>query len=439
VIVLVYCRANFFTFIDCMIVRTWGVVLLCFGALAGGCASVSNAPSPAPAPIAPPVPEVRPETAPKIALPPLPPETIPVPGTQTRIYLIQDWKSLPGWDADNPSNTVEVFRLSCASLREQPEWRSACDAASAVDSRDSAKARRFFESSFIPYLILNKDGTREGLITGYYEPLLKGSRTPNRVYRYPIYGVPDDLLVVDLVALHPDLKGVRLRGRLEGNRVVPYYSRAEIERGDARVRGREILWVDDVVELFFLQIQGSGRVELPGGSVVRIGFAEHNGHPFRSIGRILIERGEISPDKASMQGIKHWAKLHPDRLAALLQENPAFVFFREMPASEMGPIGAQGVALTPGRSIAVDPTSVPLGAPVFLSTTWPLSTRPLNRLVVAQDSGSAIKGAVRADFFWGFGEEAGQLAGRMRQSGRLWVLYPRGFLPPGNLISESPR
>jgi membrane-bound lytic murein transglycosylase A len=420
-----------------MMVRT--AVLLCVGALVSGCVSVSNAPSPTPVTVEPPIPETMPEIIPRIEPPPSPPQSAPTPPVHTRLYLAQDWNSLPDWNIDNPSNAVDAFRLSCASLRDQLEWRVACDAAFAVDTRDSSKARRFFESSFVPYQILNKDGTREGMITGYYEPLLKGSRTPTRVYRFPIYGVPDDLLVVDLVALHPDLKGVRLRGRLEGNKVVPYYSRAEIERGEARVRGREILWVDDVVELFFLQIQGSGRVELPGGSVVRIGFAEHNGHPFRSIGRILIERGEISPDKASMQGIKNWAKLHPDRLAALLQENPAYVFFREMPASEMGPIGAQGVALTPGRSIAVDPAAVPLGAPVFLSTTWPLSTRPLNRLVIAQDSGSAIKGAVRADFFWGFGEEAGQLAGRMRQSGRLWMLYPRGYLPPGNLLSESPR
>ncbi len=434
---LVYCRANFLKFIDCMMVRIWVAALLCFGALAGGCVSVSNTPTPVT--IEPPAPAAEPEVIPRVEPTPSPPEAVIAPAAQTRIFLAQDWKNLPGWEMDNPSHAVETFRLSCPSLRDQLEWKSACDAAFAVDTRDSTKAHRFFESSFVPYLILNKDGTREGLITGYYEPLLKGNRTPNRVYRYPIYGVPDDLVVVDLVALHPQLKGVRLRGRLEGNKVVPYYSRAEIERGDARVRGREIIWVDDIVELFFLQIQGSGRVELPGGSVVRIGFAEHNGHPFRSIGRILIERGEISADKASMQGIKNWAKLHPDRLAALLQENPAYVFFREMPASEMGPIGAQGVALTPGRSIAVDPATVPLGAPVFLSTTWPLSTRPLNRLVIAQDTGSAIKGAVRADFFWGFGEEAGQLAGRMRQSGRLWILYPRGFLPPGNLLTESPR
>ena len=344
---------------------------------------------------------------------------------------MQDWSALPDWPVENPADALSAFRLSCAGLRSREEWKAVCAAAAAQPPGDAAAARRFFESGFVPYRVLTREGAGEGLITGYYEPLLRGSRTPDRLHRFALYGVPEDLLVVDLAELHPDLKGVRLRGRIEGRKVVSYFSRAQIERGDAPLRGKEILWVDDAVELFFLQIQGSGRVVLPDGEVVRVGFAEHNGHPYRSIGRVLIDRGEISADKASMQGIKQWAKQHPERLPALLQENPAYVFFRELPATESGPIGAQGVPLTPGRSIAVDPSAVPLGAPIFLATTWPLSSRPLNRLMIAQDSGSAIKGAVRADFFWGFGEEAAQLAGRMRQSGRLWMLYPRGFTPPG--------
>jgi membrane-bound lytic murein transglycosylase A len=235
--------------------------------------------------------------------------------------------------------------------------------------------------------------------------------------------------VIDLAESNPALKGIRLRGRMQDKKVVPYYTRSEIERGLAPLRGREILWVDDPVELFFLHVQGSGRVRLPGGETVRIGFAEHNGHLYKSIGRILVERGELSADKASMQGIKQWAAKNPNKLAPLLQQNPAYVFFRELPDSPLGPIGALGVPLTPGRSIAVDALTTPLGAPVFLSTTSPLSARPLNRLVVAQDTGSAIKGAVRADFFWGFGDDAGQSAGRMRQRGRMWILYPRGFQP----------
>jgi membrane-bound lytic murein transglycosylase A len=290
-------------------------------------------------------------------------------------------------------------------------------------------ARHFFESAFVPWLVHNADGGTEGLITGYYEPLLRGSRAADRAYRFPIYGVPADLLVVDLAENNPEIKGIRLRGRLQANKVVPYYTRAEIERGLAPLRGREILWVDDPVELFFLHIQGSGRIRLPGGETVRMGFAEHNGHPYRSIGKILVERGELSMDKASMQGIKQWASRNPARLASLLQENPAYVFFREMPESPFGPLGAQGVPLTPGRSIAVDAMTTPLGAPVFLSTSSPAPTHALNRLVIAQDTGTAIKGAVRADFFWGFGDDAGQSAGRMRQNGRMWILYPRGVQP----------
>jgi membrane-bound lytic murein transglycosylase A len=222
---------------------------------------------------------------------------------------------------------------------------------------------------------------------------------------------------------------MRLRGRMQGRKVVPYYTRAEIERGEAPVRGKELFWVDDAVELFFLQVQGSGRVKLPDGETVRVGYAEHNGYPYKSIGRVLIDRGELPADKASMQGIKQWGRQNPDLLPLLLQQNPAYVFFRELPGHEPGPIGSLGVALSAGRSIAVDPTMVPLGAPIYLSTTWPLSPRPLNRVVLAQDTGSAIKGAVRADFFWGFGDDAGALAGRMRQPGRMWLLYPRGLTP----------
>ena len=336
---------------------------------------------------------------------------------------------MPDWNNDNLAEALPAFLLSCDVLKSATDWISACTAAAQIRKGDAMAARQFFESAFAPWLVHNADGGTEGLVTGYYEPLLHGSRIFGRGYRFPIYGVPPDLLVIDLAGSNPDLKGIRLRGRMQDRKIVPYYTRAEIERGLAPVRGREILWVDDPVELFFLQVQGSGRVRLPGGETVRIGFADHNGHPYKSIGKILVERGELTADKASMQGIKLWAAKNPTGLASLLQQNPAYVFFRELPASPLGPIGAQGVPLTPGRSIAVDAMTTPLGAPVFLSTTVPLSARPLNRLVVAQDTGTAIKGAVRADFFWGFGDEAGQSAGRMRQSGRMWILYPRGFPP----------
>jgi membrane-bound lytic murein transglycosylase A len=392
---------------------------------------VETAPAvPAPAVEPPPVTVPEPAVPPPVPVPPLP-ALPPAPSSALppSAYGAVDWNAIPDWDGDNPAEAIPALLLSCSSLKNQPEWQTVCASAAQLRRDDPAAAREYFETNFVPYAVRNADGGAEGLVTGYYEPLLSGSRTPGKKFRFPLYGVPDDLLVVDLGDQYPELKGMRLRGRLQGRKVVPYYTRAEIERGDAAVRGRELLWVDDPVELFFLQIQGSGRVKLPDGETVRVGFAEHNGHPYKSIGRVLIERGELPADKASMQGIKQWARQNPDMLPLLLQQNPAYVFFRELPGLDAGPIGALGVALTPGRSIAVDPGELPLGAPVFLSSTWPLSARPLNRLMLAQDTGSAIKGAVRADFFWGFGDEAGALAGRMRQSARLWLLYPKGFSP----------
>jgi peptidoglycan lytic transglycosylase A len=295
---------------------------------------------------------------------------------------------------------------------------------------DRETARRFFEQFYVPYHVSNTDGTDEGLITGYYEPLLRGSRKPSRRYRYPVYGVPDDLLVIDLAEVYPQLKGMRLRGRIEGRRVVPYYDRAQIENGAPGIRGKEIAWVDDPMALFFLQVQGSGRIRLENGAMLRVGYADQNGYPYRSIGRWLVERGELSLEQASMQGIQEWARQHPEQLRDLLNYNASYVFFRELPADLPGPVGALGVALTAGRSVAVDARYVPLGVPVYVATTRPNSNQPLNRLMLAQDTGGAIRGAVRADFFWGYGEEAAREAGRMKQPLHMWVLLPKGSRVP---------
>lgn len=268
------------------------------------------------------------------------------------------------------------------------------------------------------------------MVTGYYEPLIHGSLEPSARYRWPIRGVPKDMLTIELGEVYPDLKSLRLRGRVVGNKVVPYWSRAEIDQLDAKLPAPTLMWASDPIDLFFLQVQGSGRVQLPDGQLLRIGYADQNGHPYQSIGRWLVAQGELRLDQASMQGIRAWAERNPKRLRELLNANPSYVFFRQLPSSDAGPIGALGVPLSAGRSIAVDPRYVPLGAPVFLATTEPLSSRPLERLVLAQDTGGAIKGAVRADFFWGFGHEAGQQAGRMKQKGRMWVLLPKGMSPP---------
>ncbi len=219
-----------------------------------------------------------------------------------------------------------------------------------------------------------------------------------------------------------------MRGRLQGNKVIPYYSRAEIEQTPSPLKGKELFWVDDVIDAFFLQVQGSGIIKLENGEQVAIGYADQNGQSYNSIGRLLVERGQLSADKASMQGIKDWAKNNIDQLAELLNSNPSYVFFKEMPSGLAGPLGALGVPILGERSVAIDPRFIPLGAPLFLSTTQPNSPVPLKRMMMAQDTGGAIKGQVRADFYWGTGVEAGKKAGAMKQKGKIWVLLPKDFI-----------
>ena len=383
-----------------------------------------------PCPTCPPCPPVASPPAPTTR--PVPTPTPPPAGPFSRRLQPAKWADLPGWNDDDQAAAWPAFLASCRGVAGKPHgpgWKRVCDLAWAADGKPGHDPRRFFENQLKPYAIQAADGNATGLVTGYYEPLLRGSRTRANGFEQPVRGVPDDLLTIDLGTVFPELKDKRVRGRLEGNKVVPYWSRAEIAARGDKVPARTLLYVDDAVELFFLQVQGSGRVSLSDGTTVRLNYADQNGHPYRSIGRWLIERGELKAEQASMQGIKAWARANPKRLAELLNANPSLVFFREAPNSNGGPVGALGVPLTAERSIAVDPRSVPLGAPVFLATTRPNSVRALNRLVLAQDTGSAIKGAVRADFFWGFGKEAGEQAGRMKQSGRMWVLLPPEAAP----------
>nr|WP_249384039.1 MltA domain-containing protein [Chitinivorax sp. B] len=352
------------------------------------------------------------------------PETKPEPTTPTPTLQRVSWNDMAGWPGDFLAPSFEAFMQSCRAISKRAGWAEVCEAAKLVDRRDGPAMRRFYESRFVPMRVANADGGTEGLITGYYEPLLNGSEVKAGKYQFPLYGVPDDLMVIDLSEVYPELKGMRLRGRIEGRKVVPYYSREQIENGRARLHGKEIAWVDDAVEAFFLQIQGSGRIKLPSGKMMRVNYADQNGFPYRAIGRTLIDHGELQPGQASMQAIQAWAQQNPDKLDEILNSNPSYVFFRVTPNKEGGPQGALGVPLTDTASIAVDPKFIPLGVPVFLSTTWPNTDRPLNRLMQAQDTGGAIRGAVRADFFWGFGKEAGQQAGKMKQRGRMWVLLP---------------
>ena len=391
---------------------------------------------------------------PAAPLAPAPPAAVPAPPVAPSLpakYSPVAWSALPGWTEDSVAEIWPAFRAGCVALVATPAtravWEPPCSNAMVVDPTDKTAVRAFFERHFSPYLVTAADGRDTGMITGYYEPLLAGSRIRSARNHVPLYAAPDDLLTIDLTELYPELKDKRLRGRVEGRRVIPYWPRADIESGKAPIaRMKELVYVDDPVEAFFLQIQGSGRVRLAEGGVMRVGYADQNGHPYRSIGRLLIERGELTLDRASMQGIKEWGRRNPEKLLSLLDENPSYVFFREVPApmpgtpeAEIdGPIGTLGVPLLRERTLAVDLRSIPLGAPVFLATTYPLSTQPLRRLMLAQDTGGAIRGAVRADFFWGFGDAAGRQAGRMKQDGRMWLLWPKDAGPPLPLAPPSP-
>lgn len=333
---------------------------------------------------------------------------------------------IPGWSEDDPRDAWPALLASCTALSTKPAWQDICANTATVNVSDPASVRSFIEAKFVPHQVRNLDGSVSGTVTGYYEPLLRGSRTRGGPFQTALHRPPADLLTIDLAGLYPELKNLRLRGRVVGNKVVPYYTRADMEKQNL-LSGAELLWVDNPVEAFFLQVQGSGRVLLEDTlEVVRVAYADQNGHPYRSIGRYLVDRGELTLDQASMQGIKAWVDAHPARLQEVLNANPSYVFFKEEKIVDpgKGPKGALGVPLTAQRSIAIDPQFIPLGAPVFLSTTQPNAAVPLRRLMLAQDTGGAIRNPVRADFFWGFGPEAGELAGKMKQPGQMWVLLP---------------
>ena len=374
-------------------------------------------------------------------VPPPPPPPVSVPPTATSpraVFTPAAWSDLPGFAADPVAAAWPAFVIGCRALlanpKTQPLWQAPCAEGMRIDGANSDAVRAFFAAHFSPYRIAAPDGNDVGLVTGYYEPLLAGSRASTAQFTIPLHAPPDDLLTIEIADLYPELKDKRVRGRVDGKKVVPYWSRAELERGASSLAGRALVYVADPVEAFFLEIQGSGRIALTDGSVIRLNYANQNGHPYRSIGRVLSDRGDLPLERTSLQGINAWAKANPDKLRALLDENPSYVFFREIAAPPPGsldalidgPLGSLGVPLLAGRTIAVDARAIPLGAPVFLATTQPLSDAPLARLTLAQDTGGAIRGPVRADFFWGFGPEAGREAGRMRQQGRMWLLWPKG-------------
>ena len=328
-------------------------------------------------------------------------------------WLAASWNELPGWAADRPSDAMPALLRSCE--RPSPGWAGVCgrarrDAVALLG--DDAVARTWLETQLRPWRVESLEGETTGLATGYFEPLVEASRRSRPGFRIALHGPPADLATRK-----------------------PYWTRQQLDTLPAArksLAGTEIAWLHDPLDALLLQVQGSGRLVFVDEhdkprELVRVAYAGNNDQPYKSVGRWLVEQGELKLEQASWPAIRAWARQHPKRLDEMLWANPRFVFFREEPLPDpaVGPKGAQGVPLTPGRSVAVDPQSIPYGTLLWLDSTEPLSATPLRRLVVAQDTGSAIVGAVRADYFWGWGEAAEAQAGRMKQPLRYWVLWPK--------------
>ncbi|MFC1673019.1 murein transglycosylase A [Pseudomonadota bacterium] len=352
---------------------------------------------------------------------------------------------LDGWAQDRHGEALVAFQKSCASMLRRPvekrvaandtapggqvkNWLGACRAAMDLDPSDDAGAKLYFETWFVPYEVRDGAGAEAGLFTGYYEPELNGAWTQGGDFQTPLLARPDDLISVSLGTFDQKLGGNTIWGRVMGAKLQPYPDRAAIEGGQLGNLAKPVLWVDDPVDAFFLHVQGSGRVRMADGSVARVGFAAKNGRPYQSIGRVLIDSGEIPADRLTMGSIRDWVNARPKAGPALLTRNPSYVFFRLLEGD--GPLGAQGVALTAERSLAVDRRFLPLGAPMWLQTHDALDkSTAYNRLMVSQDTGGAIKGHVRGDIFFGAGDLAIRRAGNMKRPGRYFILLPHSVMP----------
>ncbi|CCD96484.1 putative membrane-bound lytic murein transglycosylase [Bradyrhizobium sp. ORS 375] len=360
-------------------------------------------------------------------------------------YRPLSWSEVPGWADDDQLAAYRTFRASCKPIAAKPDGtpedkalgdslRDPCREARAAEPADSAAARAFFERNFEP-LKISKLGDADGFVTGYYEPVIEGSRTQNEVYNVPVYRRPSNLFVrgfkQDATSLPNKGPVYRKIGR---RKLVPYYDRAEIEDGAIEGRGLEIAWLRNQTDLLFAQIQGSARISLDDGSTVRINYDAYNGHPYTPVGRILIERGIIPREQMSMQRIRDWMEQNPEGANELRRMNRSYIFFREVQLSEKDEaVGAQGIPLTPGRSIAVDKSLHVYGTPFFITGELPIESEktknPFHRLMIAQDTGSAIVGPARADLYFGAGHEAGKVSGRLKHSIQFVILVPRSLDP----------
>jgi len=329
-------------------------------------------------------------------------------------YLIKSsFNELPNFDDENYSEVLEQFISNCKTVKAQKLYGDLCE-----NTDEIRDVKEFLTSSFYPYQLSDKEAKQEGLLTGYYEPQLYASLSKSKKYRYPLYETPKDLIIVDLSSIYPALKRYRLRGKIEGNRLVPYDTRAESKKSD--VDADIICYCDSKIDRFFLEIQGSGRVQLDDNSTMFIGYDNQNGHRYRAIGRYLVKIGALELKDVSLQSIKAWLQKNPRRVDEVLNYNNSLVYFKQRKQSATG---ALGLALTPKRSIAVDRKYVPLGSMLYLSTE--IEEESLSRVVFAQDTGGAIKGSVRADLFLGAGDEALDIAGKLKSPLKLWILLPK--------------
>ncbi len=344
------------------------------------------------------------------------------PGISTAV----SWNALNGWDKDNLSQTIPALLAQCPKLeKKSTKWQKICKQANKLDISNEKRISQFYKRYFQPHKIIGSNRESSGLITGYYEPLLKGSYTQTERYNYPLYQKPDSLLKVDAAHNLLKVKDNKARGRDVNGKIVPYYSRAQIDSSSRPLKGNELLWVDNSDDAFFLHIQGSGLVELEDGNIIGVAYADQNGHPYRAIGRDLIKMDAISKEDISLQTIKAWLTDNPNKARALKNKNPSYIFFSLRTDVEQGPRGSLNVPLTPERSVAVDRRIIPLGSPLWLNTTLPNTKQTYQRLVFAQDTGGAINGAIRADVFFGRGVRAKTLAGEMKQQGKIFILLPK--------------
>lgn len=367
--------------------------------------------------------------------------TLPPPAElPTAMFRSVKFNELPGWDDADLKKSLRTFQMSCrAFIRQDPEqvvgtdyidlrvkdWQPACKSALTIKPMTEEIAKDFFQKWFLPVEFFDK---KSGLFTGYYLPSVKGSLTRTEEFKVPLYEIPDDMVIADLGLFSSELKNKRIIGRLDKRKLVPYHTREEISHGVLKGKARVLAWINNPIDRLFLEIQGSGVIELGHGKSMAIGYGAQNGRPYTAIAGVLIRKGVMTRENASMQLIKNYLIEHPEEIHEVINQNQSFVFFRRL--DQEGALGTQGVSLTPGYSLAIDTQWIPLGTPLWLNTSRPDSRNPdentpMQRLMIAQDTGGAIRGKIRGDVFWGGGERATFIAGHMKNNGQYWLLLPR--------------